>query len=74
MIILIETQENGWTLECIYVVHLKTIEIDYKATWNKRNREKNQCVLRWKDEKNPGKMPIQDDFKEAARSLAMVEH
>ena len=71
-----ETQrEHGRTPEyCIFVDYLKKVEIEYKATWDKRNRNKNQIVLRWKDEKNPGKMSVQDDLKKAARSLATVSH
>ena len=45
----------------------KTVKIDYKATWDERNRYKNQFVLRWNDEKNPGKMSIQDDFKKGSQ-------
>ena len=71
-----ETQrKHGWTLEyCIFLDYLKTVKIDYKATWDERNRHKNQFVLRCKDEKNPGKMSIQDDFKQAAKSLATASH
>ena len=39
------------------------VKIEYKATWDERNRYKNQFVLRWKDWNKPGKMSIQDDFK-----------
>ena len=37
-------------------------------------RHQNQFVLRWRDEKNPGKMSIQDDFEKAARSVATDCH
>ena len=58
----------------MFLDHLKTVKIDYKATWDERNRIQNQFVLRWKDDKNPGKISIQDVFKKAARSLATVIH
>ena len=62
-----ETQrEHGRTLEyCIFLEYLKTVKIEYKATWDERNRNKNQFVLRWKDEKNPRKISIQDVFKKS---------
>ena len=52
----------------------KPVGIEYKATWDEKHRCTNQYVLRWKDEKNTGKMSIQDDFRKAARSLAAVRH
>ena len=68
-------EEHGWTLEYfLFCDYLKTVEIEYNATWDERHCHKNQYVLRWKNEKNPGKVSIQDDFKRAARSLAMVKH
>ena len=39
-----------------------------------RTRHHNQYVLTWKDEKNPGKLSINDDFKKATKSLAFVKH
>ena len=48
--------------------------IDNKATWDERNLFQSQSVLRLKDEKDPGKMSVQDDFKKVVRSLAMAEH
>ena len=68
-------QVPGWTLEyCMFLDNLKTVNIDCKGTWDERDRYQKQFVLRWKDDKNPGKMSIQDDSKKAARSLATGSH
>ena len=68
-------REHGWTLKyCIFLDRLKTVNIDCEATWDERSRYQNQFVLIWQDEKNPGKMSIQDYFKKVARSLATVSH
>ena len=63
-----ETQrKHGWTLEyCIFLDYLRTDKIEYKATWEERNRYKNQFVLRWKDEKNKGKMISRDSCLQLA--------
>ena len=53
----------------IFLDYLETVEVECKATWDERHRYKNQFVLRWKDEKNPGKMSIQDDFKKRQPDL-----
>ena len=66
---------HGWVLEyCKYLDHLKTVNMDYIATWRERDRYQNMLVLRFQDGKEHGKMPIRDDFKLAARSLAMASH
>ena len=72
-------QESKWshgsTLEyCKYLDYLKAVNVDYVATWHERNRYQNMPVLRYKDGKNPGKMSIRDNFKLAARSLAVARH
>ena len=56
-------QDHGWTLEyCIFLVYLKTVEIEHKATWDENRYKKNQYVSRWKEVQNPGKMSVQDSF------------
>ena len=64
---------HGWTLEyCIFLDWLNTVDIESQAPREERIRYHNQYVLRWKDEKNPGKIPSHDYIKKATRSLATV--
>ena len=59
---------------CKYLGYLKTVNMDYIATWDERDRRQNMLVLRFKDGKNPGTMSRRDDFKLAARSFAVASH
>ena len=46
--------------------------MEYIATWEERDRYQNMLVVRCKDGKNSGNVSIRDDFKFAARSLAVA--
>ena len=66
---------HGWTLEyCKYSDNFKTVNMDYIATWEERDRYQNMLVLRYTDGKNHGKMSTRDDFKLAARSFAVASN
>ena len=59
---------RGWTLEyCKCLDYLKTVNMNYIATWEERDREQNIFVLRYKDGKDHGEISIRDGFKLAAR-------
>ena len=60
-------QAHRWTLkDPKYLDNLKTVNLDYVATWHERDRYQYMLVLRYKNVKNPGWMSIQDDFQRAA--------
>ena len=71
-----ESQSSlGWALEyCKYLDCLQTVIVGYVASWHERDRYQCMLVSRYKDGKNPEMMSRRDDFKLAARSLAVVRH
>ena len=66
---------HGWAEEYgQYLDYLPPSISSIIATGSKRSRYHNMLVLRFQDGKNPGKMSNRDDFKLAARSIAVISH